>query len=80
MKVKDAIKVLKQYDKNEELCISWWGRELFYDENNEMISEETWAAAVDEFDNAEGYDSANQLVWSFLNMSIEDHISKKEKQ
>lgn len=72
MKYKDAIALLSTYDQEEEVCISWWGRELFEDPEGEPISNESWGYAVAEYDREEGYDHMNQKMWVLINGAIQD--------
>ena len=38
--VKEAIKMLKDYsDQDEEICIAWWSKELFEDDEDNKIKE-----------------------------------------
>ena len=49
--VKEAIKMLKDYsDQDEEICIAWWSKELFEDDEDNKIKEEAWNKVVLEFD------------------------------
>lgn len=66
MKVSKVIEMLSELNADDEIACSWWERELFTDDNDQPISEEKWNYAVDEFDNAGGYDSVNEEVWNNL--------------
>jgi hypothetical protein len=70
MKVSKAIELLSEINPDEEIAISWWERDLFTDENDVIVPEEAWFKAVEEFDNAGGYPSVNEDVWTFLYQSI----------
>jgi hypothetical protein len=49
--VKDAIKMLTNYnDPDEEICIAWWSKELFEEAFKSKIKEEAWESVVLEFD------------------------------
>ena len=49
--VREAIKMLKDYsDQDEEICIAWWSKELFEDDEDNKIKEEAWNKVVLEFD------------------------------
>jgi len=49
--VKEAIKMLNDYlDQDEEICIAWWGKELFESAYDKGIKEEAWSKVVNEFD------------------------------
>jgi hypothetical protein len=50
--VKEAIKMLKDYsDQDEEICIAWWSKELFEDnDEGNKVKEEAWNKVVLEFD------------------------------
>jgi len=66
MKVSKAIEMLSELNADGDIALSWWGRELFTEDDDQPVSEEKWAYAVDEFDNAGGYDSINEQVWTYL--------------
>ena len=70
MKVSKAIEMLSELNADDDIALSWWGRELFTDDNDQPISAKKWGYAVDEFDKAGGYDSVNQDVWNLLWDSI----------
>lgn len=70
MKVSKAIELLSELNPDEEICISWWERQLFTDTENVIVSEEKWNEAVAEFDIEGGYDSVNEQVWMNLNYVI----------
>jgi hypothetical protein len=41
--VKEAIKMLNDYlDQDEEICIAYWGKELFESAYDQEIKEEAW--------------------------------------
>jgi hypothetical protein len=49
--VKEAIKMLNDYlDQDEEICIAYWGKELFESAYDQEIKEEAWSKVVNEFD------------------------------
>jgi len=66
MKVSKAIEMLSELNADDDIALSWWGRELFTEDDDQPVSEEKWGYAVDEFDNAGGYDSINEQVWTYL--------------
>jgi len=66
MKVSKAIEMLSELNADGDIALSWWGRELFTEDDDQPVSEEKWGYAVDEFDNAGGYDSINEQVWTYL--------------
>jgi hypothetical protein len=70
MKVSQAIEMLQTYNQDEEICISWWCKDLFNDGDLSPISDEAWDNAVKEFDNEEGYQHINSTVWELLHNSI----------
>ena len=54
--VREAVKMLNDYlDQDEEICIAWWGKELFESAFDKDIKEETWEKAVSEFDDMTEY-------------------------
>lgn len=70
MKVSQAIEMLQAYNQDEEICISWWCKDLFNDGDLSPISDEAWDNAVEEFDNEEGYQHINSTVWELLHDAI----------
>ena len=70
MKVSKAIELLSELNPDEEICISWWERQLFTDTEDVIVSEEKWKEAVAEFDIEGGYETINEQVWNFLYFSI----------
>ena len=72
MKVSKAIEMLSELNADDDIALSWWGRELFTEDNDQPVSEEKWAYAVDEFDNVGGYDAVNEQVWNYLWMATQD--------
>jgi hypothetical protein len=71
MRVSEAIEMLNQmYKPDDELCISWWGKELFCDADNNPCTDEQWQRAVDDFDANEGYEHINTKIWEYLNYAI----------
>ena len=70
MKVGKAIEFLSEMDRDEEICISWWERDLFTDRNGVPVPDDAWSSAVAEFDAEGGYDSINQQVWELVNYAI----------
>jgi hypothetical protein len=55
--VKEAIKMLNDYlDQDEEICIAWWGKELFEDSpRDNRIKLDVWNRVVSEFDDMTEY-------------------------
>ena len=72
MKVSKAIEMLSELNADDDSALSWWGRELFPEDDDQPVSEEKWAYAVDEFDNVGGYDAVNEQVWNYLWMATQD--------
>ena len=70
MKVSQAIVMLESYKPDEEICISWWCKDLFTDSDDNPVSDEAWENAVGEFDNEEGYQHINSNVWELLHDAI----------
>ena len=64
--------MLSELNADDEIALSWWGRELFTDDNDQPISEKKWRYAVDEFDKAGGYDSVNVQVWTYLDEAMQE--------
>ncbi len=70
MKVSQAIKLLSEIDPDEEICISWWERDLFTDRDGVPVPDDAWLRAVEVFDANGGYDTINQQVYDFINYDI----------
>jgi hypothetical protein len=70
MKVSQAIKLLSEINPDDDICISWWEKDLFNEEDGTPVSEEGWLNAVADFDNSSGYPTVNEEVWTFLYQSI----------
>ncbi len=70
MKVSQAIKLLSEIDPDEEICISWWERDLFTDRDGTPVSDDAWLRAVEVFDVNGGYDNINQQVYDYINYDI----------
>jgi len=71
MKVCEAIQMLKQLPQTEEICISWWTRDLFgkyINAEGDFVGfpQESWEFAVDDFDKTGGYSEANEIVYNRL--------------
>lgn len=64
MKVKDAIKELKQLDQNDEVIIAWWEKEDF------DLKKKNWNEVVDyvdsDFDWSATHDDLGQFIRSFF--------------
>jgi len=73
MKVSEAIEALRQsYNPDDEICISWWGRELFPDADDNPCTDEKWQRAVKNFDTDEAYQTINARVWDYLNYAVNE--------
>jgi hypothetical protein len=71
MKVSEAIKMLStSYSPDEEICISWWDKHLFFDEEISEDMEEAWSNAVSEFDAEEGYSFINERIHDLVRSTI----------
>lgn len=71
MQVKEAIQLLsKHHHPDDEICISWWSRDLFLDIDGVIVDEEAWSNAVAEFDGEEGYSHINEQVYDLINGAI----------
>jgi hypothetical protein len=70
MQVWEVIRMLERYPQDEEICASWWGKELFTDADNNPCSDEQWLKAVEDFDANEGYEHINTKIWEILNYII----------
>jgi hypothetical protein len=63
MKVSQAIKLLSEINPDDDICISWWEKDLFNEEDGTPVSEEGWLNAVVDFDNSSGYPTVNEEVF-----------------
>ena len=63
MKVKDAIKALKELDQNEEIIIVWWGKDDF------NVSQKDWDEIIPNVDSdlewSETYEDLTHYIESF---------------
>lgn len=67
MKISQAIVMLKSYGSmDDEICISWWSKDLFDDDDNH-ISRQAWDDAVGVFDAEEGFDWINGQMYETIN-------------
>jgi hypothetical protein len=78
MKVSKAIEMLSELNADDEIALSWWGRELFTEDDDQPVSEKKWAYAVDEFDNAGGYPFVNEQVWTYLWEATQEATNNNE--
>ena len=70
--VKEAIRMLNNYlDQDEEICISWWAKELFEGAYDKDIKEEVWETVVSEFDDMTVY--AQELIYDQIVQTINDN-------
>jgi hypothetical protein len=78
MKVSKAIEMLSELNADDDIALSWWGRELFTEDDDQPVSEEKWGYAVDEFDNAGGYFFINEQVWTYLWEATQEATNNNE--
>ena len=78
MKVKEIINALKDYDPEEEVMIAYWTKDLvqgwFDKEDNEIITDDIWNVAVDEFETYDLQDTADMIL-----DCVSEEIHKEEK-
>ena len=60
MKVKDAIKALKELDQNEEIVIAWWENESF------DLNKKNWNEVVDYIDSDFDWSGAHEDIGNFI--------------
>lgn len=70
MQVIQAIKLLSELNPTDEIAISWWERSFFLNKDGQIVSEEAWLEAVDDYDANGGYDSINENVHENLSAVI----------
>ena len=63
MKVKDAIKMLKTYDKDEQIHIMFWDKSPYIDLHN--VTDDEWDIVIDKLD---------EYSFQYLFDDIEDFI------
>ena len=69
--VKEAIKMLNDYlDQDEEICIAWWGKELFISDDN-RIKLDVWDRVVSEFDDMTEYYQG--LIYNMIVETISEY-------
>ena len=69
--VKEAIKMLNDYlDQDEEICIAWWGKELFED-MKAKVTDESWGKVVMEFDDMTEYYQG--LIYNMIVETINEY-------
>ena len=69
--VKEAIKMLNDYlDQDEEICIAWWGKELFSSDDN-RIKLDVWDRVVSEFDDMTEYYQG--LIYNMIVETISEY-------
>lgn len=78
MKVKEIIESLKDYDPEEEVMIAYWTKDLvqgwFDEEENEIITDDIWNVAVEEFETYELQDTADMIL-----DCVSEQIHKEKK-
>lgn len=79
MKVREAILMLQDLNPNDEICISWWTKDLF-ESPTDPLKTEDWECAVDEFDSEQGYDHVNSTVYELIDGAISDHRSMRLRE
>ena len=67
MKVKEIINALKDYDPEERVMIAYWTKDEVQEwfSDDEVITNELWNKAVDEFDTYSLQDTADDIT-SFI--------------
>lgn len=68
MSIKDAIKMLKSYDSNEEIFIMTWDIECYKEQDK--ITKEEWKKLVNELDEY-SFDSIYETVADAIETEIE---------
>jgi len=76
MKVREVIKSLMEYhDLEQEICASWWDRDLFASSYKDLhgveMSDEVWDNAVWHFDQQEGYDFINSNMFDLIHDNLD---------
>jgi|TARA_R110000782_G_scaffold92967_1_gene176421 hypothetical protein len=68
MKIKEAIRLLKQYNEEEEIIIAWWDRSSF----NKMTGDE-WSEASEAGDDMDWSSTQEDLQMEISN-AIEEEV------
>ena len=77
MKVKDAIKYLKEYNPEDEILIMWWDSDvLTYPDD--IVSDEEWNKIMDITDGY-GFDGVNNDIYDILQETLFEVREKEQK-
>ena len=77
MKVKDAIKYLKEYNPEDQILIMWWDSDvLTYPDD--IVSDEEWNKIMDITDGY-GFDGVNNDIYDILQETLFEVREKEQK-
>ena len=79
MKVKDIIKSLSNLDPEEKVMIVYWTKDCvqdWFDEEDQIITDEIWNEAVKEFDEYE-FQETNDMILDSISERISGRINNE---
>lgn len=77
MKVKEIIESLKDYDPEEKVMIVYWtkdGVQDWFDEEDQIITDEIWNEAVEEFDEYE-FQETNDMILDSISERVNGRVN-----
>ena len=79
MKVKDIIKSLSNLDPEEKVMIVYWTKDCvqdWFDEEDQIITDEIWNEAVEEFDQYE-FQETNDMILDSISERVSGRINNE---
>lgn len=79
MKVKDIIKSLSNLDPEEKVMIVYWTKDCvqgWFDEEDQIITDEIWNEAVEEFDEYE-FQETNDMILDSISERVSGRINNE---
>lgn len=79
MKAKDIIKSLSNLDPEEKVMIVYWTRDCvqdWFDEEDQIITDEIWNEAVEEFDEYE-FQETNDMILDSISERVSGRINNE---
>lgn len=77
MKVKEIINALKDYDPEEKVMIVYWtkdGVQDWFDEEDQIITDEIWNEAIEEFDEYE-FQETNDMILDSISERVNGRVN-----
>lgn len=77
MKVKELIKYLSELNPDERIMVAYWTRETIqgWFSDDQVITDEIWNSAVDEFDSYSLQDTADDITDFILSEFPDEKVS-----